>query len=360
MKNKNGEIELLRFVFAIIIMLRHASGKIIIGFFGRAALGVEFFFIVSGYLMALSVKKKMDTQPDCERLGTESFYYVVHKFKGLMPEFLFAWMISFGVAHIDISKTITIREMVNDLMVWIYQLIPVSMAGFSGGEFHMAAWYISAMLLAMAILYPICRKYYDMYTRVIAPLLAIFILGMLQLSYGTVLGPVALIGTVTFRGFPRAIAEISLGAALCPLCEDFARHEITKNQSRMLTILSVICLGLTLAWMTIGTGNTCDTFCVFLIAIVVFVAFSAKGSLKERFDREFCYKAGRLSMVIYMCHCEWAKFFGKALKYVINSGLAQDTLWLRAGALVAYFAVSFATAFFVQWLSQRVRAKKIN
>lgn len=56
MKKRNGSIELYRFLFALVIMVRHIKPLFVSNgynrLFGRGALGVEFFFIVSGYLMA--------------------------------------------------------------------------------------------------------------------------------------------------------------------------------------------------------------------------------------------------------------------------------------------------------------------
>ena len=50
---RNGKIDLLRFLFAVIIVLHHT--RYLFGdehcFFHGGSLAVEFFFIVSGYLM---------------------------------------------------------------------------------------------------------------------------------------------------------------------------------------------------------------------------------------------------------------------------------------------------------------------
>lgn len=56
---RNGEIDFLRFLFSLIILLRHSSnivGKEWYPFLG-GAFAVEFFFIVSGYLMMASIQK---------------------------------------------------------------------------------------------------------------------------------------------------------------------------------------------------------------------------------------------------------------------------------------------------------------
>lgn len=58
-KKINGEIELLRFVFAIGVVLVHS--KNLFGeewkYFLKGSFGVEFFFIVTGFFLAKSVSK---------------------------------------------------------------------------------------------------------------------------------------------------------------------------------------------------------------------------------------------------------------------------------------------------------------
>lgn len=54
MKRRNGEIDILRAVFAIIILIYHYHEiyQRSANYFTRGYLGVEFFFLVSGYYLA--------------------------------------------------------------------------------------------------------------------------------------------------------------------------------------------------------------------------------------------------------------------------------------------------------------------
>ena len=80
-EKRNNSIELLRFLFTAIIIFFHVNldlwdqDKVIavirgvpVTFFMHGNLGVEFFFLVTGYLLARSVHKKI--QEDKERPGT--------------------------------------------------------------------------------------------------------------------------------------------------------------------------------------------------------------------------------------------------------------------------------------------------
>ena len=61
---KNGELELLRFLFAIMILFYHTRKicPIDSGIFKHGYFGVEFFFILSGALMAKSIYKRRNSE----------------------------------------------------------------------------------------------------------------------------------------------------------------------------------------------------------------------------------------------------------------------------------------------------------
>lgn len=69
---RNGNIDLMRFVFCLIIILYHINNRLDLNppfglsekyfsFCGEGRIGVEFFFIVSGYLLAVTAKKNYST-----------------------------------------------------------------------------------------------------------------------------------------------------------------------------------------------------------------------------------------------------------------------------------------------------------
>lgn len=69
---RNGNIDLMRFVFCLIIILYHINNRLDLNppfglsekyfsFCGEGRIGVEFFFVVSGYLLAVTAKKNYST-----------------------------------------------------------------------------------------------------------------------------------------------------------------------------------------------------------------------------------------------------------------------------------------------------------
>ena len=77
---RNSTIDILRVLFAVVIALFHIaevyplqiSNKI--SLFAQGAIGVEFFSVVTGFLMAQSVKKRLEEKSF--EIGKETAYYV--------------------------------------------------------------------------------------------------------------------------------------------------------------------------------------------------------------------------------------------------------------------------------------------
>ena len=60
MKKRNSLIELYRFIFAINVIKSHALLPYDGPYFGPGRISVEFFFILTGYLLIKSMKKHLD------------------------------------------------------------------------------------------------------------------------------------------------------------------------------------------------------------------------------------------------------------------------------------------------------------
>lgn len=174
---RNGKIDLLRFVFSVCIALMHFGTSVgDARLFPKAGLCVEFFFLVSGYLMAKHVAKIMD-QP-CERLGSESFSYVRKKFFSICPQIIIAFVIGFTVRHLISAVSPATFE--KHILAGFVEFLNLKMFGFDLWSANGPTWYISAMLIIMLLIYPLLRKRFDLFCYVIAPLTGFFLLGFLK------------------------------------------------------------------------------------------------------------------------------------------------------------------------------------
>ena len=98
-KTRNGAIDLLRLLFCFGIVIRHAVyvlPKNTSFILERGGLCVEFFFIVSGYLMVCSAAHYLNG-PSVLSTGMATAKYIKRKVNSLMPNMLIAAVLSFLV-----------------------------------------------------------------------------------------------------------------------------------------------------------------------------------------------------------------------------------------------------------------------
>ena len=102
MKKRSGNLDLLKFIFSLMIVLFHGKNLTTTDsyIFPGGNIAVEFFFVVSGVLMA----RAASTYEMQDNLGKDTFVFMKHKISGLMPNYYIAFIIAFIVAHYDAAS----------------------------------------------------------------------------------------------------------------------------------------------------------------------------------------------------------------------------------------------------------------
>ena len=182
-KQRNYVIDFLKLFFMFIVVGVHSEyifEKRL--YFLNGALAVEFFFLISGYLMAKSADKIIQASEQAKKkinIGKETVKFMFHKysciFLPLLVSIIVCVLIRFFFGDLDL---------VNNAINSVWELLCGQMYGFTAYYSTGVEWYLSAMFAAMWILFPLYLKKRDTFSYVIAPLLALFILGWISLTYG--------------------------------------------------------------------------------------------------------------------------------------------------------------------------------
>ena len=202
---ENYFIDFLRLVFSLCILFYHSwifAGPFGNGFFNHGRLAVDFFFIVTGYLMIRSAQK----QRRSKAILKDSFIFIKKKITRLIPALLVTFFI--GAVLVFGKKIITDPSIVlsGKLLPELFQL------GIFGYDLpiNSAWWYISAMLFVLALLYPLALRFKDDYCRYIAPLIIVMALGFV-LSFKIDINDPMIMGFFLRNGFWKALIFIPLG-----------------------------------------------------------------------------------------------------------------------------------------------------
>ena len=351
--NRNGKIELLRFYFCISVLLYHIckdiwGGTKLIGstfsFFEHGRTGVEFFFLVSGFLVA---KKVYQTQNDGVKIGESTFRFIYGKINSVfLPHIIIncCIIIFFIVAKDNAGKLIWDR---------IPSLFFLQKTGISMSYFSAVEWYICSMLLALAVIYPMLKKNYDVVARIIAPVASVMLIGYLIQTYNE-LPSSSHFGTYTYNGNIRAFADILLGVFSFEVSRRIKEADLTKIQRVLLIVAENICWIFAIYFMFSQLSRKFEGYVTIALAFAIAVTFS-RNITSKIYNNQFVYFLGKISLTVYLSQ--------NLIRMISNTYLSDlrvryQILFVTVGTIVFGIAIHYLCIFIRKCAGKR--SKKIK
>ena len=290
----NGIISLLKFIFCIMIIGFHLNGMYCFkdnnyGFL-YGSIAVEFFFIVSGYLLA----KKALTIKEKENSGEATKNYILNKIKKIFPCLVISFIASLIVSNIYYSYNTS--QNINS----IFDLLFMYCSGMKYTSMIPIAWYLSAMLIADIILFPLIHKYKESFIYMICPLIIFILAGFLSNNYGQLTNVENWMGFTTV-GTIRGIFTMTIGVLIYEISEKIKEINYTTFGRTILTFIEII--GFISIFFIIRTENAhakYDFIMVLIIAISIMIAFSEKTLFLGFLNNKFVYYLEKISLPIFL------------------------------------------------------------
>lgn len=318
-KQKNYFIEFLRFIFSLCILFYHSwifAGSFGNGIFNSGYLAVDFYFIVTGYLMMNSIYKRNNWGlPVLE----DTFKFMCQKIKVLLPSLFVAFIAGLSLIYgNDIVHDCKIL-LSNKFLPELFQL------GIFGYEFSVNGswWYISAMIFVMAILYPFAKKYGEYYCKLIAPLVIVFTIGIIYSLNININDP----GNKSFifkNGFYKALIFIPLGNLAYAITKTIKSIRNTKFEIIMLSVFEVLSYAILILNMHYAFMGT-FIFAV-LLTLNISLTFTGITYASKVFRHSFWEKLGKYGFYIFLCNTSVRSFM--QLRYA-DVSLPYKTLLFR-------------------------------
>lgn len=301
------EIDALKFLFTIIVFLFHfhkisndsAGTPFLWGY-----LAVEFFFLVSGYFMAESIRKNGENP-----LASSAGGYVWHKIKPLCLPFITAFFVAFIIRQFILKATLF--EVIKNFFLGLYEMLFLQMSAIKTGRaYNGPGWYISSMILSIAVLYPIFKKYRKYIFSVGALLISVLCYGFINQTAGISIVP-STWNNITYIGNIRAIAGLSLGVFCNECCHNFKskKYVLTRPGKIIFSLAGIVNLALLLGIMQfpleLNLTHGFDYVAVFLCFTLAFLIFSGLCQLPVKVQmilgkhRKFLAEA---SLLFYLNH----------------------------------------------------------
>lgn len=304
LSHKNNTIEFLRLIFSMCIVLFHGTeswpfpvlfGKIAL--FRNGAVAVEFFFLVSGFLLAKKADRRIfsdKNQP--AKIGTETVRIISKKLLYIFPYHLYAYVVSFLL--IIFIQHLTVRQALRLFIDSLPNLFLLDMTGIRYTMVNGFEWYISAMLISIFLIYPFLLYDFDLTTKVIAPLFSILILGWISHSYGTTASVTVWTGLV-YKGVLRGVAVMLLGCMAYALQQKICKLHFTRIGIVMLTILEWSFYFLTVLYICTNESDSYYIYIAILLAISVAITFSEKSLSFNLFKMDLQI-LGKISLALWL------------------------------------------------------------
>ena len=305
---RNGEIDFFRFVFAILILMCHLGDTLDFSQFKYGNIGVEFFFLVTGFLMARSAEKHEGSNLSLPQITKETYTFLLKKVKVFYRYLLSAMLLDLLVRHALILHEDLATFFLN--LLRCLPMLTLTTMGISTSNivlFVGGSWYLSAMILSLFILYPLLLRSYSYSSTVIFPLISMGLIAHLYQLIGTMITWEKWTG-IMYSGMERAIAEIALGAVLYPLSrfvsssDKFTAVSSSRLAKIVMTAVKYVSYFIVLLY---GYGSKAfkmnfSLHALLLCALAVFLSFTECGwHIKANRLTDYL---GKVSLGVYIFH----------------------------------------------------------
>lgn len=307
-------------------------------------LGVEFFFLVSGYLMAAAIAKIIN-KGEGFSVSRESERFLRKKFMSVYPMVAISFVIFMIISEWQNQWPLV------KLIDYIFKRTPNLFLMEQTGVYFASmngTWYLSSMLIAMAILFPLGIKYYHFMRRIGFGLIGLIILGYVMQHSSTLGGQSVMVQEITFRGNLRAISEIAMGAVAFEAAKALGKVNFTNFGHLLLGTIEVVAYAGAILYMLLHKPSDYDFLCLLLLAIAVTLTFSGCNYNPKIWDKRIFAFLGKASLYIYLGNVT----FARNLTFLIGEGVSN-----RA-AMIIFVMLGLSNAAVIWAISEILRRIK--
>ncbi|MBE6573637.1 MAG: acyltransferase [Ruminococcaceae bacterium] len=295
---RNGKIEILRFFFCISVIFYHVGKDIWKGemvfadhftLFGRGRTAVEFFFLLTGFLMAKKAYSVHKTRT--ASVGVETVNFLSRKIKSVIAPYI-------TISLVTIIYALFVTE---DFVTYVIERAPsllfLQRTGIADEAFITVGWYLGSMFFAIAVIYPFLIKAYDNVSLIAAPVISSMLIG--YFIHENQRMPQSKFGLYIHESNLRAIAVILLGVFAFRVCMYLKDMKLSKPKRALLAAVENICWIISIHYVVSNTETVYEGHITYVMAIALTISFSRDMSCKLYNSSVVTY-LGRISLPIYL------------------------------------------------------------
>lgn len=286
---KNYQIEFWRYFFTCVIcMLHFEAGYFTDGsqpVFKCGYLGVEFFFILSGFFLMKHL----------ERQEESAVKYTFKRIQRLYPNLVLAWVLL--ICNIAVIKHYNFKDILREVKLHVWEYLLMNITGITWDILNGPTWYLSALIIAGYFVYWLAKWNRNVFLGFIAPL-TIVLVYFWYIPMGEGLDYHLQMGRIFFAGIERAFGGLCIG------CITYKLSEYLKNKKlRGGGIISVIEFAVILSILDVvfyGEKNSGNFLVLLAFPILIVIEYNGMSHLSKILNRKIFGFLGKACMSIYV------------------------------------------------------------
>lgn len=272
LKCRNSSIDLLKLLFAITVVLFHFGGRQGVNMVTGGYLVVEGFFMITGYFMMNSASKAREND-----IARDTLRFISRKYSSIFLPLLFSVT--------AIYKNYALKELPFEIIYMLSEILPLQITGMHTLASTGVSWYLSAMLLALLILYPIARTAGKKFSKIICPILVFVIYGSLCLKFKQLNIITDLYYELPIRaGLLRGIAGICTGCMIYECVKATEKHKLTRLGEICFLVAEIVCVVFITVTICSHAKQVTDFFTLPFFFVLIYSFFGRKSLFSKDFS----------------------------------------------------------------------------
>lgn len=311
---RNGKIELMRFVFAIVIFFFHTSaddmidgmntGSDIFSFFRHGNMGVEFFFLVSGYLLAASAYKLKNENS----ISKNTFVFTYKKITAFFGFHIVAWIFA-EISWFVLNRPEDSHAFWQDFVMTLPSLFLIQKTGFKAIDPTVVEWYLSVLIVCSFVLFALVLRFKKNFTRIAAPVLGILLVGALCRSTGDISGVFDyVLNDSVSKAMVRGFSEMCLGIFSYEIVQYVKNLNVSKCAARVMSAVEIGAYLIVFYYIVSKESYSYEPYALLALFVAVTLSFSNITFSADRLQNKLVYTLGKLSLPIYLAHRSAIRF----------------------------------------------------
>lgn len=294
-------------------------------------IGVEFFGIVSGFLMCSGINALADD------VIKSSKKFLICKIYRIFPMYAISSVLALIIRQSYLGK-IGVLSRIKDVVNHLPEFFLLQSFGLSNfcGYYNSPTWYLSAMLLVMYLLYPLLLKYYKEISYISFPLSLAIIGSLIQYNGGIGVTTLSTSEWLLLGDF-RIMADMIMGISVYNVYALLSRIHFAFKMKIVGLIFSVLLYMYVFYFVWRDFDPKAGGVMLLILAVGILLSFTFGNFTWKGRGCEILNWLGEFSFPLYLNHRYWC--------WYIN-GVHQE--WSSEQKIWFYWMASFISAFICQ------------